>query len=545
MASTLFGIQIASRDDPLANAKSIRLWARQLPRNDPIGAVEAIIRLLEGAGTPTTTVTLSRLQAVLELDRISVPLQAQLRTQYRIPAMSDEVRQRLWRASDELAHRFAHVYEGTYRGIRAQGDQEKARTELHGIFARMFHYVGVQARQGLFRYEQWIPGRWRVLHDAYREACALAIVAEPFAIDALTPPEDVLSPEQEYVQILLLQRVNSGNLTAQQIDWAAEWLRGWSRGLRLAMTPVAGDGFWLDLGRGEGLVNGRPAEPAGELLYLDVAPLREQLGIHLPRLAIQAGAHPGQAEIDEQLALARRLDRLWLPRAPEQARRGERRNVQQAVTVAAGWSEMAVALAARFVQSARAPLGYHYDDYGRLRADKDAVPSPADPRRTEKVDWQIHDASESGYRIRSSSSHAARQRPGTLLALRFEDDPRWQIAIVRRLKRLNAQQFELGVEVISRYGELITPKQLDPRDSGYSVNGIDIGAKGKGFHALYLPLQVRARYTASPSLMLPAAEFSIGRVLSLVVDGHHQEVCLSAPLERTKDWVWAPFELIP
>ena len=134
---------------------------------------------------------------------------------------------------------------------------------------------------------------------------------------------------------------------------------------------------------------------------------------------------------------------------------------------------------------------------------------------------------------------------GTLLALRFEDDPRWQIAIVRRLKRLNAQQFELGVEVISRYGELITPKQLDPRDSGYSVNGIDIGAKGKGFHALYLPLQVRARYTASPSLMLPAAEFSIGRVLSLVVDGHHQEVCLSAPLERTKDWVWAPFELIP
>jgi cyclic-di-GMP-binding protein len=544
MVNTLFGFQVASRDDPLANVKSIRVWSARLPRTDPVGAVEAIIHLLETAGAAQSVVTLNRLLAVMELDRISMPLQAQLRTQYRMAAMSDEVRQRLWRACDNLAHRFGHVYEVISGSMRAPGDNKKARAELHGIFARMFYYVGVQTRQGLFRYEQWIPGKWRVLHDAYREACEQGVVAEAFALDALTPPADRLSPEQEYVQILLLQRLNAGNLTAQQIDRAAEWLRGWANLLRLAMTPLKGEGYWLDLGRGEGLVTRRPERPAGELLYLDVEPLRGQLRILLSRLATQAGANPGQDELEEQLALAQRLDRLWLPRAPEQVRRGERQAAQHTVIVAAGWAEIVAALGAKVLRKARAPEGYHFDDYGRLRSNKDGGRSPADSRQMERGAWRIHDTSDSGFRIRSSSPQAARQRPGVLLAMQLEDDTAWQIGIVRRLKKLNAEQMELGVEIISRNAELIMAKQLDARDTGYSVNGIDIGLKGNGFHALYLPPHVRTRHTSPPSLVLPSAEFTIGRKLSLLVDGNHQDICLTAPLERTKDWVWSPLEVV-
>jgi hypothetical protein len=544
MASTLFGFQITSRDDPLANAKSLRAWSARLPRNDPVGAVEAIIHLLETAGAAQPAVTLNRLRAVLELDRISVPLQAQLRAQYRMAALSDEVRQRLWRACDDLAHWFAHVYEVIYDGMRAPGYNQKARAELHGVFARLFYYVGVQTRQGLFRYEQWIPGKWRLLHSAYREACEQGVVAEPFALDESTPPAERLSPEQEYVQILLLQRLNTGNLTAQQIDWAAEWLRGWANLLRLAMTPLEGDGYWLDLGCGEGLVDRRSQNPAGELLYLDVEPLRGQLSMLLSRLATQAGASPGRGEVEEQLALAQRLDRLWLPRAPEQARRGERRAAQHTVTVAAGWAEIVVALTAKFARTAHVPQGYHYDDYGRLQPNKDGGRNPADRRQMERDAWQIHDTSDSGFRIRSSSLQAAGQRPGTLLAMQLEDDSCWQIGIVRRLKKLNAEQVELGVEIICRNGELIIPKQLAARNTGYSVDGIDIGSKGNSFHALYLPPQVRARFTSPPSLVLPSAEFTIGRMLSLPVDGHHHDICLAAPLERTKDWVWTPLEAV-
>jgi cyclic-di-GMP-binding protein len=546
MVSTLFGFQIPSRDDPLANVRSVKAWSARLPRNDPVGAVEAIIHLLETDAASPPEATLNRLLAAMELDRISVPLQAQLRAQYRIAALSDDVRRRLWRACDDLAHWFAHIYEEICQGVLAPGDNKKAHAEMHGIFARLFYYVGVQTRQGLFRYEQWIPGKWRLLHSAYREACAQGVVAEPFALDELTPLAERLSPEQEYVQILLLQRINTGNLTAQQIDWAAEWLREWAPSLRLASAPLDGDGYWLDVGRGEGLVARRPQSPVGELLYLDVAPLREQLVILIPRLAAQGGANPGQVEFDAQLALARRLERLWQPRAPEQARRGERRAAQHRVTVAVGWAEIADALAAKFVKKTGAPQGYHYDDYGRLRHNKDGKRSPGDPRKMDPDAWQIHDTSDSGFRLRSASRQATQQRPGALLALQLEDDPRWQLGIVRRLRRVSAEQTELGVEIISRNVAQIMPKDLDVQGGAYSVNGVDIDValNGRSFHALYLPARRSARAALSPSMVLPPAEFSIGRTLSFLLDDHHHEICLAPPLERTKDWVWTPVLVI-
>ena len=548
MINSLFGIQIVNREDPLANVKSVSAWAAGLPPNDPVGAVDAIIRLLEAASATQPAVTVHRWLAVIELDRIAMPLQDQLRAQYRMPAMSDEVRQRLWRACDELARWFTHFYEWLYQGAQAAGNSRRGHAELHGVFARLFYYVGVQTRQGLFRYEQWIPGKWRQLHGAYRAACEQGVAAEPFALDPLTPAEGRLSPEQEYLQILLLQRINTGNLTAQQVDWAAEWLRGWAHLLRLTLTPLQGEGYWLDLGRGEGLVTPCPQAPAGDLLYLDAGPLREQMDVLLPRLAAQAGANPGQSEIEEQLALARRLGQFWTPRAGAQPRRGERRAAHLAVTVAAGWAEIMVALATKPAQKTGAPQGYHYDDYGRLRPDKGGVRTAGDARRMDADAWQIQDASESGFRIRSSSPHAARQRPGVLIALQPEDSPQWQLGIVRRLKRLGAVQTELGVEIITPNAMLIVARELgvgEAGEAGYSVDGVDVGLAGKSFQALYVPAQPRARAISPPSLVLPPAEFRAGRLLSLQVDGHPQDACLSAALERARDWVWTALEGTP
>ena len=540
MVTTLFGIQLASRDDPLANVRSVRSWCAQLPRNDPVGAVEAIIGLLAAAGGSPQEISANRTQALLELDRIAIPLQAQLREQYRMSAMSDEVRQRLWRACDDLARWFAHAYD-EIAGLQT-GGRPRGRAALHGVFARLFHYLGVQTRQGLFRYEQWIPGKWRRLHDVYRDACEQGVVAEPYTPDPALAGAH-LSPEQEYVQILLLHLLNTGNLTPQQIDWAAEWLHEWAPQLSLAMTPLEGDGYWLDLGRGEGLLRRKPKQAAGDLLYLAVGPLRAELGALQTRLEVQGGAQPGPGDRDEKLALVRQLDRLWLPRAPEKPRRGERRLVEYAVSVAVGWPEIIAALAAKFVRKSGVPAGYHYDDYGRLQPDKDVGKTAAEPRRADSDAWHIHDSSDSGFRIRSYAQQAARQRPGALFALQLQDHPRWQVGIVRRIKRLGSAQTELGVEIISRNAALIMPREIDGSETGYSVDGVEIGNKSLSFHALYLPAPPPARAggnsAAGTSLVLPTAEFTRGRSLSLVVDGHHHELCLGAPLERSKDWVWS------
>lgn len=536
--ATLFGFKLASRDDPLANVRSVRAWCAQLPRNDPVGAVEAIGALLAASGSVPQEISSGRTQALLDLDRISIPLQTQVREQYRMSAMSDDVRQRLWRACDEAARWFAHAYEEIAAGARERGARPRGGAAMPGVFARLFHYVGMQSRQGLFRYEKWIPGKWRQLHDAYRDACEQGVVAEPYTPDPAQPAAQ-LSAEQEYVQILLLQLLNTGNLTAQQIDWAAEWLHDWAPRLSLAMTPLEGDGYWLDLGRGEGLLSRKPEQPAGDLLFLAIGPLRVELAALHDRLAARHSEGSAHPDTDDRLALLRQLDRLWLPQAPEQPRRGERRAVEYAATVAIGWPAITAALATKFVRRTGAPTGYHYDDYGRLQPDKVAARKLAEPRRADPDGWLVSDSSDSGFRIRSSSQQAGRLRPGALFALQLQDHPRWQVGIVRRIKRLGSGQTELGVEIITRNATLIMPREVDGSQTGYTVDGVDIGTKFKSFHALHLPSLPQARNSNGSSLLLPPAEFTRGRMLSMVVDGQHQELCLGAPLERSKEWVWS------
>ncbi|MEP6701398.1 MAG: hypothetical protein ABJB04_00315 [Betaproteobacteria bacterium] len=551
MANTLFGIiELANHDDPLANRKSARLFAADLPANDPVGAVEAVTALLEAPSSARHPIDLAAAQAILELDRIVSPLHAQLRAQYRLTTVSEDVRQRLWRACDRVARAFASIYERVCEALVPLAADNKTRAALHGAFTRLFFYIGVQARHGLFRYERWIPGRWTTLHQAYSEACRQGVVAESYVLDRAAQADSQLSPEQEYLQVLLLHLLNTGNLSAQQIDRAAEWLGDWVTLLRLAIKQPEGEGYWLDLGQGDGLIAHQPEQSAGELLYLDVNPLAAKLAELTSQLAAEAAgapaagatsAQPGEPDYD--IELAGRLAVLWSPQAPQISRRGERHTEQKSVTVALGWAEIAPALTLSALQRSSAPAGYHYDDYGRLQPNRPGMIPAAESRKPDLNVWQIHDVSDSGYRIRTSVQQGGKMRLGWLLALRVEGEMRWQLGIVRRLKRLNSDQIELGVEVISRAVTLIAPKSVAARNLGYSVDGIDVGQKGESFNALFLPGQSRARSGSRPSLVLPPPEFTVGRTLSLVIDGHNYDVALAPPLERTKDWVWTPLEL--
>jgi hypothetical protein len=108
------------------------------------------------------------------------------------------------------------------------------------------------------------------------------------------------------------------------------------------------------------------------------------------------------------------------------------------------------------------------------------------------------------------------------------------------LRRVGAEMTELGVEVISRNVALVMPREIERRDSGYTVDGVDAEITGKGFHAIYLPSQVQGRVRAPASLVIQPSEFSLNRRLSLTVEGQSHTIVLASPLERTRDWVWAP-----
>jgi cyclic-di-GMP-binding protein len=556
MANSFLGMfRGAKQDDPLTSVKAVNAWAAGLPAKDPLGALEAIVRVLEDMGTAQPEVTPNRVLALMALDRLSLPMQAKVQLQYRLPAVSEDVRRRLWYACNNLARWFAHAYELVCGDTEAQNDKKRPRPQAHGIFSRMFYYRGLQAKLGLFHYESWIPGSWEVLRNAYREACAQGVAAEPFALPESTNPGDSYSAEQEFLQILLLQRVNSGNLAAQQVEWAAQWLRSCVRTLNLSEPPAEGDGegdgYWLDLEQGEGLVAKRPATPPAELRYVDIRPLHEQLGALIARLGEQLARSGNGADqpdlhaMEEQLKLAKRLDHLWRPQPQQRPRRGERQAEKGTVVVAAGWTAIARAMRVSAVRRPHEPRQYTYDEattlsvHGHVRhAQRDRhgntiMPDPG------QHGWYLHDISKSGARIVSASKEAQQQQIGALLALQPDGDTHWRIGIVRRLRRRTAEHTELGVEIIAENAIMMKVSPPAVRASGYSVDGIDTLA----FDALYLPPQQHSGSKPVRSLVLPAAEFASGRRLSITVEGTDHEIRLFATLDRTKEWVWTAFEI--
>ena len=70
---SFLGFQIVSRDNPLANVKSLRVWMQGVPRNDAVAAMEAIVALLQ-TEAPHADGSVARLEAIMELDRLAVPL---------------------------------------------------------------------------------------------------------------------------------------------------------------------------------------------------------------------------------------------------------------------------------------------------------------------------------------------------------------------------------------------------------------------------------------------------------------------------------------
>ena len=158
--------------------------------------------------------------------------------------------------------------------------------------------------------------------------------------------------------------------------------------------------------------------------------------------------------------------------------------------------------------------------------------------------WRMHDASESGIKLVSQSAEAGEQRLGNLLGILDEGQTRWMIGIIRRLKKFAGGQTELGIEIIAHHSLLISPKPVASRNTGYSVDGIDVSVERKTFDALYLPPSNRPGRSPSRSMVVPAQEFGERRRVFLNFEDTAYTVEFTTPVERTKDWVWTGFEVV-
>ena len=145
------------------------------------------------------------------------------------------------------------------------------------LFARLLHYYGTDAKLRVFRFERWIPAKWIELHRTYLRASELGLDRVPAVMASAGAHATHWSAEQEYIYVLLVHQLNTGNMSPPELDWAMSQLRAWSRRLELDAVPRSPEGFFVDVVGKTGLGRRTGNDSGSMLRYLDTTLLSESL----------------------------------------------------------------------------------------------------------------------------------------------------------------------------------------------------------------------------------------------------------------------------
>ncbi len=553
----MFGIGKDNKD-PLADARAAERWYASLPGSDPVAIQHDVqgelARLAEGNARRTP----QGLEAVFRVDLETRSLRRTLVAQYLEHASrSSRIESQLWQSLFDLTQGFLACYAAFEREVSAHAQSNKWQGLLPELLARQIQHLGLDARIRLYRYEQWIPAKWAELHALFTLACSRQIERRHIVVDA---EGETTTVEHEYLVALILQLINSGNMTPKHVDWVATHLDEWCHPLRLTLEPSSVTSFYVDLGSRTGLRRRSPAPLEGRVLFLDTRPLHALL---LQNVAVLEQKIKGQplsektARRSEQLALVTKLASQVDPEFKPFARRGERTSAAGIVDAIVGFAKISGFLR----EEERVPTpaldsGKSFGGtmelavFGRARNEVDRRLEQAQRRLASYAapggPWEVKDVSQTGFRLLAPMSVANSVTLGTLAALRPHGQHVWALGIVRRMRRLTSDRAEIGLQVIANALSCVDLiEQRKPQEADYAVEGDATTVNGRVFQGLYLSLRKRETDPAVQSLIMPAIEYQPAKRFKLQTPRTTHAIRLGRLLEQQPEWVWTsvePFE---
>jgi hypothetical protein len=542
--------------DPLTSGRSVAAWLKQLPALDVIGRQQHVMRAFEAMRQSRKAVDLGRVQAVEFLDSALGADRRQLIKQFvENHENAGKLADRLWQAAYELTQGFLGAYQSGLEEAVRQSGNARWKAALPLLFARLLHYYGTDAKLRVFRFERWIPAKWMDLHRTYLRSTELGVDRTAAVLGSAAPNSLAWTPEQEYVNVLLIHLLNSGNLSPSQIDWAGSQLRAWSRKLTLDAISRSPDGFVVDLAGRGGLVRRAGSDGGATLRYLDTTPLAESLERAVDALrSAEAGDQGTAATVNQQrVSILEKLRPAIAPGMTAELRRDPRTSCQVSARVRVGLARICRELASRDTADGPDGTGEHIEVY--------ALPGVARTRRSlpDEQDslamslsafsdpmWQVKDRSLAGLRIAASGGIGQSLALGVLVAVRQSDVSGWVLGVVRRLNKLSNEEVEAGVSIIA---ERVVPVTLHAKrgpgeGTGFVVNGIDMSTVGARFDALYLPPPSRPDKPLSvKTLIVPTSEYADGRQLVLATGQSVYTLALRALVEQRSDWSWVAVQI--
>jgi hypothetical protein len=559
----MFGfLNPAAKDtsDPLVNARTTALWLKQLPALDVIGRQQHVMRAFEAMRGARRPVDLPRVEAIGFLDSALGADRRQLIKQFvENHESAARLADRILQAIFDLTQGFTYAYQTALEEAIAQKGNARWRASLPLLFARLLHYYGTEAKLRVFRFERWIPAKWMDLHRTYLRASELGVDRSPAVLGHASPNATAWTPEQEYLNVLLIHQLNTGNLSPSQIDWACSQLRAWSRKLVLDAMPRSPEGFFVDLAGRTGLTR-RTGQDAGSMLrYVDTTPLADSLerAIVALRGSETTDQGPGAAMNQQRVMILEKVRPAVAPNIDHDLRRDPRVACEVAAKVRIGLARITRELALKDAPETGTDAGatgeqievFAVADAPRIRR---RVPDEHDSLAASLSSlsdpmWQVKDRSVAGLRIAASGGIGASLALGGLVAIRQPEMPGWVLGVVRRLNKLSTEDVEAGVSIIA---DQVVPVVLNTRrepkdDLGFVVNGIDVSTIGARFDGLYLPPPSRPDKPLSvKTLVVPTSEYSEGRQVLLTTGRSIYTVALRHLIEQRSEWSWTAIQIL-
>ena len=546
--------------DPLANTKAVGAWLRDLPALDVVGRQQAVMRAFDAMRQSRKPVDVPRAHAIQLLDAALGADRRQLIKQYvenvdSAPRLAES----LWASVFELSQGFIYAYQSALEEALRQTANPRWKAQVAVLFARLLHYYGTDAKLRVSRFERWIPAKWMDLHRTYLRATELGIDKVPTTLGHAGPNATQWTIEQEYLFVLLIHQLNTGNLSPLELDWASAQLRAWSRRLALDAVPRSMEGFFVDLAGKTGMVR-RTGQDSGSMLrYLDTTPLAEQLerAVTALRQAQDTDAGPAAAINSQRVAVLEKVRPAVAPNLNADLRRDPRVACQVAARVRVGLTRIVQQLIAKDINEVMQEHGTA-TEYIEVHAVADG-PRPKRIVQDEQDSlamslsqfsdpmWQVKDRSVAGLRISAAGGLGQSLMLGALVAVRQSDLSDWVLGVVRRLNKLSQDEVEAGVSIIA---ERIVPVTLNTKreakdDLGFVVNGIDISTMGARFDGIYLPPPSRPdKPLAVKTLIVPTQEYAEGRQVLLTTGRSLYTMVLRHLVEQRADWSWAAIQIL-
>lgn len=525
MLSGLFGIKKKQEVHPLSTEAGLDALLHEMPRDDAafLGAVDELLddmpRLVKKIGLEAC------LRATLRLDQASRQVVSSLLRDYLNTEgerhLSKFIQAKLGAHTEKLCGVYSMVVTGNDASSAQTGKNGTANLSpeiLNAVGLEYFRVLGLAFRLAKFRYRAPGPESWHQAHAMLRHLqIHTGIINESFLHGDIR--NDIF---REYLKIVCLALVPMNNLSPQQLEFVARMLAG-AHNIECLPKPTADTTHLIDVSTDLGPIKYEPDHWATEgaiLFYLSVSSLRvvvqkfqEALEKNAPLPKDFANLPISRSQVAGVLSS---LNAHWANEPPNRC--SDRIGAIEAMRGAFGFTP-ALHLA-EITQKARAdgPIeGPHGDLLNRLWRLEEQVD------RHSFEDWIQIDGNDDGVGV-SIPAIRAQHVAGSLVSMRYADEPGWHLGIVRRVGIDKKGGPRLGLRTFPGSPIIV---QVDLPEQSAEPTQAETGIRAIAFDP------------DNNQLLIPTGTYVENLKMSFTLNSIKRHVCLNRLIESGPD-----FELV-